>query len=206
MTMSLSSRGRGKRTIDAASAIKALLPLECAAEPQAYFAATPPAELAHSHVFFWLTIVTGRRDRLLAQQFRRLGVRVGEWRVLTALTIRPNIPMTEVAELASFDPTTLTRSVDRMARAGWVKRAPDPKDMRLTRLALTPAGVKLFDKLWVIADRINQALCEYLPSGTPQLMCLALREMLRGLDQIADSGIDQVSNAETGNGATRSAA
>ena len=121
--MSLSGRGRSKRAIDAASAIKALLPLERAAPPQPYFATAPSAGLAHSHLFFWLTIVTGRRDRLLAQEFRRLGVRVSEWRVLTALTMRPNISMGEVAELASFDPTTLTRSVDQMARAGWVPTA-----------------------------------------------------------------------------------
>ncbi len=202
--MTAAMRIRGKRPIDADAAIEGLQRLQNAARPQGYFDAFPSAALAHSHVFFWLSVVTLRRDRLLARAFKRFGVRVGEWRVLSSIKMRPNMTMGELAELAIFDPTTLTRSVDHMVRQGWVKRSPDPQDMRVTRVSLLPAGSELFKKLFAIGDRINQEVCDFLPPGTPQLVCLALREMLRGLEHIDKA--DQTTKVEAGNGATRSAA
>ena len=195
---------RSKRPIDAQAAIEGLARLESIGRPQDYFDSIPAPALAHSHVFFWLTMVTLRRDRLLTQAFRSHGVRVGEWRVLSALTMRPNMTMSELAETAIFDPTTLTRSVDQMARQGWLKRTPDPHDMRVVRVALLPLGAELFKTLFAIGDRINQKICDFLPPGTPQLMCLALRELFRGLEHI-DKG-DEKPRAGSGNGATRSAA
>ena len=135
---------RSKRQIDPEAAIDGLARLEGVARPQAYFDAFPAPELAHSHVFFYLSMVALRRDRMLTQAFRPHGVRVNEWRVLYVLAMRPNVTMSELAETAIFDPTTLTRAIDQMARQGWVKRTPDPHDMRVIRVALLPAGSDLF--------------------------------------------------------------
>ncbi|MFJ8475581.1 MarR family winged helix-turn-helix transcriptional regulator [Kitasatospora sp. NPDC094011] len=166
---------------DAAAAIEALPPLEELASADGRLGV--PAELAHSHLFFWITQVAGRRDRLLAQEFRPYGVRVAEWRVLLSVAVRPGISLKETAEHATVDPTTLTRTVDGMARSGWLTRSPDPADLRITRLELTPAGRGMLGRLWPVADRVNRQACAGLPDGAAQLMCHGLREVVRGLEQ-----------------------
>src|SRR5690606_19633463 len=108
-----------------------------------------------AHVFFWLTQVTAARDRQLSATLRSVGLRVPEWRALAALYSRRRCSMSELSDLASIDRTTLTRTVDRMEQAGWLTRLSDGADMRVTRLALTAAGEKLFGRIWPAVDRLN---------------------------------------------------
>ena len=122
------------------------------------------------HVFFWLTQVIGARDRELAQGLRDFGLRVPEWRALAALSARQKCTMSELADLATIDRTTLTRTIDRMQEAGWLTRLADAADMRVTRLALTAAGRKMFDRLWPEVERLNElALAGLSPSQVESL-------------------------------------
>lgn len=114
------------------------------------------------HPFFWLTQVIGARDRELAQGLREHGLRVPEWRVLAALFARRLCTTTELAELATIDRTTLTRTLDRMADAGWLERRPDEDDMRVTRLALTAGGKRMFDRMWPEVEELNALALEGL--------------------------------------------
>ena len=112
------------------------------------------------HIFFWLTQVIGARDRELAQGLREFGLRVPEWRALAALYASKHVTRScttsELADLATIDRTTLTRTVDRMQDAGWLERLADKEDMRVTRLALTAAGKKMFERIWPEVQRLNQ--------------------------------------------------
>jgi MarR family transcriptional regulator, organic hydroperoxide resistance regulator len=115
----------------------------------------PAAFELDRHVFFWLTQVISARDRELSQGLRDFGLRVPEWRALAALYSRHKCTMSELAELATIDRTTLTRTVDRMQEAGWLSRLEDRDDMRITRLALTAAGKKMFERIWPEVERLN---------------------------------------------------
>lgn len=131
--------------------------------------AAPPFDLDR-HVFYWLTQVIGARDRELAQGLRDFGLRVPEWRALAALYSRQRCTMSELADLATIDRTTLTRTVDRMQEAGWLSRLEDPADMRVTRLALTAAGRKMFERIWPEVERLNAlALAGLSPSQIDSL-------------------------------------
>src|SRR6185503_3908044 len=111
------------------------------------------------HVFYWLTQVIGARDRELSQGLRDFGLRVPEWRCLAALYARKNSTLScttsELADLATIDRTTLTRTVDRMQEAGWRERLADEEDMRVTRLALTASGRRMFERIWPEVQRLN---------------------------------------------------
>jgi DNA-binding MarR family transcriptional regulator len=108
------------------------------------------------HVFFWLTQVIGARDRELAQGLRDFGLRVPEWRALAAMYARKHCTMSELADLATIDRTTLTRTVDRMQDSGWLERLADEEDMRITRLALTATGRRMFERIWPEVQRLNE--------------------------------------------------
>lgn len=107
------------------------------------------------HPFFWLTQAIGARDRELAQGLRDYGLRVPEWRALAALYARQRCTMSELADLATIDRTTLTRTIDRMEQAGWLARRADAADMRVTRLELSAAGRRMFERIWPEVERLN---------------------------------------------------
>lgn len=140
------------------------------------------------HPFFWLTQVIGARDRELAQGLRDHGLRVPEWRALAALYARQKCTMSELAELATIDRTTLTRTIDRMAEAGWLSRRADGSDMRVTRLALTAAGRRMFDRIWPEVEELNALALAGLSSEEIQSLNKILARMRANLDEYVSEG------------------
>jgi DNA-binding MarR family transcriptional regulator len=143
----------------------------------------PAAEFKlDGHVFFWLTQVIGARDRELAQGLKEFGLRVPEWRALAALYARHKCTMSDLAELASIDRTTLTRTVDRMEQAGWLARLADADDLRVTRLALTAAGKRMFERLWPTVERLNALALAGLPKSAIAELHKTLEHMRTNLE------------------------
>ncbi len=134
------------------------------------------------HAFFWMTQVISSRDRRLAEALGAHDLRAPEWRVLATLHARQRCSMSELADLASIERSTLTRIVDRMQHAGWVTRLSDAQDMRVTRLAPTAAGEKLFARVWPAVESLNRAALAGLPDGAPDLLRWTLERMRANLD------------------------
>ncbi len=141
-----------------------------------------PFDLDH-HVFYWMTQIMGSRDRQLGAELRHHRLRVPEWRILALLKARQSLSIGEVAAIVGLDHTTTSRTVDRMERAGRLLRLSDVADMRVTRLSLTAAGLKLFEQVWPIVARLNRAALGGLPDGGVPLLCLALSEIRRAMDE-----------------------
>jgi DNA-binding MarR family transcriptional regulator len=134
------------------------------------------------HVFYWMTQVVSRRDRQLNAELRRFRLRVPEYRVLGILRARQRLSLGEAAMIIGLDYTTMSRTVDRMVKAGRVLRVTDMADRRVTRLALTAEGTRLFDQIWPMVSRLNDLACARLPEGATPLLCHALSEMVRSLE------------------------
>jgi len=141
-----------------------------------------------AHPFFWLTQVIGARDRELSQGLKEYGLRVPEWRALAALYARTDCTMGELAELATIDRTTLTRTIDRMQDAGWLSRRADEADMRVTRLALTAAGRRMFDRIWPEVQHLNALALEGLSRDQIQQLRGTLERMRTNLDEYVSEG------------------
>lgn len=134
------------------------------------------------HLFFWFTQVISRRDRQLAAALKPYGVRVPAWRVLGALYGRRGLSMTEVADIVAVDPTTLSRTVAQLARAGLVSRLVDVGDKRVTRLALTASGTRLTARILPVVFRLNEAATAGLPEPMVGLMRWAMEKMRSNLE------------------------
>jgi DNA-binding MarR family transcriptional regulator len=134
------------------------------------------------HVFFWLTQVIGSRDRRLAQALKSFGLRVPEWRALASLRARRHCSMSELADLATIDRSTLSRTVDRMQHVGWVTRVSDSQDMRVTRLALSAEGERLFARVWPTVEALNRAAVADLPVPAVEMLLWTLERMKHNLD------------------------
>lgn len=71
-----------------------------------------------------------------------LNVTFAGWQALTALSFddRHQLPTAQLAGRVGSHPTTITRTVDKLVRAGYVKRIADPSDRRVQLVTLLPAG------------------------------------------------------------------
>jgi DNA-binding MarR family transcriptional regulator len=77
-----------------------------------------------------------------AQLQRDSGLSHFEFGILFALAHADggSLRMSELAGYANSTLSRLSRAVARLERSGWVTRAPDSSDGRITRARLTPAG------------------------------------------------------------------
>src|SRR5919112_6892693 len=92
--------------------------------------------------------------------------------VLWALYRRP-LRVKELAEAVVLSPTAMSRFVDRVAKAGYVRREPDPDDRRALQIVITDKGVELLQKMWpVYRAGIEEHFAEHLgrsPGGVRQM-------------------------------------
>ena len=159
--------------------------------------AAPEADFnLEQHVYFWLTEVIGRRNRLLAPALKPFGLRVPEWRVLASLHSRHRASFKELADLSSFDQTTLSRTIDRFVRDGLAVRLSDVDDMRVTRLTLTAKGERLFKDLWPVVHELNDASCAGLPEGGAAMLRWLLGQMRQSLDEMIEARRPPRNNAK----------
>lgn len=136
------------------------------------------------HFFFWLTQLLERRDRQLTARLKPAGLRPPEWRVLGSLSSRQGMSMSELADLSNIERTTLSRTVDRMVSVGWINRLTDTSDGRITRLALTAAGERVFARIWPVVHAVNEAAVAGVPAPAVEMARWAMQQMCRNFDAL----------------------
>ncbi|GAA1822037.1 MarR family transcriptional regulator [Luedemannella flava] len=90
--------------------------------------------------------------------FREVGLHPGQ--ELLMMQLWDNGPQRQADLAAEFgtDSASMTRTVQRLERAGYVRRVPDPEDGRVTRVEPTPASLVLREKverLWADLERLT---------------------------------------------------
>jgi DNA-binding MarR family transcriptional regulator len=80
--------------------------------------------------------------------FRPHGLTAAQYNVLNVLGPRTDgMSQRELGDVLVVDRSNVTGLLDRMEKAGWVRRADDPADRRVYRITLTPSGRKLWQKI-----------------------------------------------------------
>jgi DNA-binding MarR family transcriptional regulator len=96
--------------------------------------------------------------------------------VLLTLIKRGALRQGELADVALLDPSTVSRHVGQLVRAGLVERRPDPGDGRAVRLAATDRGHELGDELLQRRRTlIHQTLASWLHDDVRELAGLLSR-------------------------------
>jgi DNA-binding MarR family transcriptional regulator len=98
--------------------------------------------------------------------------------------------LNQLARHMGVTASTMSLTVDRLARAGYVVRAADPKDGRRVALRITRAGARLRDQMTVLdPERVRGMLARLKPGER--------REAIRGLELLARAADESiVSRAE----------
>ena len=135
--------------------------------------------------------VVGRVSRLarelearLEPVYREHGLEPG-WHDVLATLRRSGPPYrlrpSEFAGSLMLTSSGTTKRLDRLERAGLIRRDPDPHDRRGVLITLTPAGVELIDKV-TSAHMANEArLLAALSDADRDRLAGLLRKLLLGL-------------------------
>ncbi len=91
-----------------------------------------------------------------AVEFEQYGLTVPQWRILLTLSQHRECRFGELAKLTSIEPPTLSRLLNAMSKARWVKRTRIEEDTRSVNVSLTAAGTTLFERTIPFAESVNQ--------------------------------------------------
>jgi len=87
----------------------------------------------------------------------------------------------ELGDFLVVDRSNVTGLLDRMEKAGWVRRADDPADRRVYRVTLTPPG----RKLWAKVTPRYRAVLEQVTRGMSARQMTACTTALKQMEQAA---------------------
>ncbi|MEZ7132391.1 MarR family winged helix-turn-helix transcriptional regulator [Nonomuraea sp. AD125B] len=107
-----------------------------------------------------ISLVKRQRNQLAAALVP-LGLHAGQEMLLNQLWREDGLTQSELIARLGVEPPTVTKTLQRLERAGFVHRSPDPDRPRLIRVHLTEAGKALRDPV----ERIWHELDEDLQRG-----------------------------------------
>ncbi len=96
------------------------------------------------------------------KQTESIGVTHSQWRVLVHLSENENCRQVDLADILNVKPITLARQIDLLEQLNLVKRLNDKEDRRVFRLKLTTKAKPIMKELWLIADSIENEICNML--------------------------------------------
>jgi MarR family transcriptional regulator for hemolysin len=106
----------------------------------------------------------------------RAGGSLGSWIVMSAIAEVHGMTQAALASHAHLEGATITHHVDRLEKAGLVRRVLDPGDRRVRRLELTSAGVELHARMMTAAVQFQTVIMAGLQQDEKDVMirCLEL--------------------------------
>lgn len=96
----------------------------------------------------------------LASQTECCGVTSAQCHLLLEIDARGGGSVGELAEALELDPSTLSRSVDALVKAGLVSRAEDRSNRRKLLLGLTPKGKEKVDHIDDVCDEYYKTVLD----------------------------------------------
>jgi DNA-binding MarR family transcriptional regulator len=130
-------------------------------------------------------------DRVCAKLLKEAGVEEinpAQGRILTALWMRDNISITELARETMLHKSTLTKMLDNLEKSGHIKRIQSSNDRRVTFIKLTEKDRHIREKY----DAVSEELEEIYDAGFTEGEKSQLDELLnRVLDNLVGGAIEE---------------
>ena len=106
----------------------------------------------------------GLLEQVMHPYFARFGISGSQWGVLVNLHRaeqegRPGLRLTDLCAMLLIRPPSVTGVVDRLERAGLVRREGMPTDLRAKQVSLTAAGRRLVQRVLAVhQEQVNAVL------------------------------------------------
>jgi MarR family transcriptional regulator for hemolysin len=119
------------------------------------------------------------------RRLKYLGVSQASWMTIAvAAKAREPLSQSELADRLAVEGATMVAMVDRLVKAGLVKREPSTADRRIKRVVLTEAGYRLFDAVKTEAEAVRKELLSKLDPKKLEAVTDVL-ESLQGMIETA---------------------
>ncbi len=133
---------------------------------------------------------------MLAECLAPNGVTPAQWQVLVVLWEEDGIVQRELAERMVIEQATLTRTLDRMERDGFVERRRDENDRRRFRVFVTETGFGLINTLVPEAMKTLATVTRGFSEEEAELFRSFLRRIIGNVD--ASHPLAELALAEKG--------
>ncbi|WP_329093525.1 MULTISPECIES: MarR family winged helix-turn-helix transcriptional regulator [unclassified Streptosporangium] len=100
---------------------------------------------ARGPIGYALAEVTRAHRAEMQRRMAELGLHLGQELLVVDLHHNPGTTQADLVQRMGIEQPTIAKAITRMERAGFVERAPDPGDRRVTRLRLTERGEAVVD-------------------------------------------------------------
>ena len=123
----------------------------------------------------------------------RYGLTIPEWRVIAVLTRYPGLSAREVAEKSHMDAVAVSRAVNRLLRAGRLRRAIARDDRRRSVLQVSEAGAVVYREVAPMALEFERALVDALPAADRAMLDRTLDVLMQRAEDLSTTlrGNDQ---------------
>ncbi len=106
-------------------------------------------------VGYWMFMTSRTWEQALNEELAPLGITYRQWQVLCWLALEGERTQTELADRLRIEAPTLVGILDRMEKAGWIRRQPAPRDRRKNLIVPTPRVQPIWNKAADCARRVR---------------------------------------------------
>jgi DNA-binding MarR family transcriptional regulator len=100
-----------------------------------------------------------------------------QYSVLALVHGRGPLGLTELTELEGLNPTMLSRIVKALDERGLIQRMQDPGDLRAARVAVTPEGARIHERVRAQRTKVLSDCLHGLPPDTVATLLAAVPEL-----------------------------
>ena len=100
-----------------------------------------------------------------------------QYSVLALVRVRGPLGLTELTDLEGINPTMLSRVVKVLDERGLIRRMQDPGDLRVARVAVTPEGERVHDRVRQLRNKVLTDCLHGLPADTTAVLLAAIPDL-----------------------------
>lgn len=175
---------------------------ETAAVPSASHASSVqdvPNMPPHGDIVSLMSRTLGAANRYLVELMTQegiVGIVPSHGDILMQLFAHDAMPMAALAEAIGKDPSTVTALVRKLANAGYVEKAPNPRDRRVCEVRLTDAGRALEPAMDRMSHTLITTLTNSIPAADLAATCRTMKTMQENMSAADDSEAERISDSE----------
>jgi MarR family transcriptional regulator, organic hydroperoxide resistance regulator len=121
--------------------------------------------------------------RLAEAAFSEIGLYPGQEMLLFQLWQEEGVTQSQLVEKLCVEPPTVTKTLQRLEKAGIIERKQDPEDARVSRVFLTPKGEALKEQVQKIWRDLEARTTKNLSEVEQAFMLRLLEQITKNLSK-----------------------
>lgn len=137
----------------------------------------------------WVSIIERYGQMYLERSFEQFGIGRGQVKFLLLLYQKDGVSQDSLAQELRIDKTTTARAVQKLESAGFIKRKPNNKDLRVNLVYLTDAAIKIKQEIKAILATWTDVITKEFSDEEKELL-------FQLLNRVANNAVDYISELE----------